>query len=240
MGISVAGKAVSINDMHEEGVDTSVARNPTSRIFQGIELHHMFSRSGKTGRKDDGNPLIHALKGRYGFTITPFWKAQLMGRADLILDKAQAKLAGFTHCMPIPSSSPFCSEVTDLVANKLGLPVLQPTFFRKKTVREMLDGLAAHPPKVRKGQKTAYNGQLNTWQALPDATICEAKNVDTNIRLLFDFFVLLPDALRLEGQRILIVDDIFSSGSSVLSVREIVSNQLGAEVGYVSFLSGMR
>jgi hypothetical protein len=163
-----------------------------------------------------------------------------MGRADLILEKVQSNLAGFTHCMPIPSSSPFCSEVTDLFANRLELPILQPTFFRKKTVQEMLVGLQAHPPKVRKGQKTAYNGQLNTWQALPGATVCEAKNVDTTIRLLFDFFLLLPGAARLDGQRILIVDDIFSSGSSVLSVREIVCNQLGAEVAYVSFLSGMR
>jgi len=240
MGISVTGRAVSVNDTHEEGVDTSVVGNPTSKIFQGIELHHLFSRSGKTGRKDDGNPLIHAMKGRDGFTITPFWKAQLMKRADLILGKVKTNFAGFTHCMPIPSSSPFCSDVANLVAQRLGLPILEPNFFRKKTVQEMLSGLEAHPPKVRKGQKTAYNGQLNTWQSLPGATVCEAKHVDTSVRLLFNFFLLLPDAPRLDGQRIVIVDDILSSGSSVLSVRDIASNQLGAEVAYVSFLSGMR
>lgn len=240
MGISVSGKVVSINDTNEEGVDTSIAGNPTSRIFQGIQLHHLFSRSGKTGRKDDGNPLIHALKGKNGFTIMPFWKTKIITRADRILEKMKPDLAGFTHCMPIPSSSPFCAEFAGLVSDKLALPILESAFFRKKTVSEMLSGIKAHPPKVRKGQRTAYNGQLNTWQLLPDDAVCEAKHVDTRIRLLFDFFLVLPDAPRLDKHRILVVDDIFSSGSSILSVRDILSNRLDAELAYISFLSGMR
>lgn len=238
MGISVVIKAVSINDTHEEGVNTSVDGNPTRAVFKGIQLNHIFSRSGKTGRKDDGNPLIHALKGRNGFTITTHWKNQLMNRADRILDKMKPNLVGFTHCLPIPSASPFCAEVTQVVANKLEVPVLIPDFFRKKTVAEMLLSLTSSPPHVRPGQRTNYNGQLNSWQAMQGNSICEAKYVEPNIRLLFDFFELLPNATTLKDTRILVVDDIYSSGSSILSVRRILQNQLGAEVAYLSFLSG--
>lgn len=241
MGISVsAKKIVSINDSHEEGVDTSTHGNPTKRVFKGIDLHHVFSRSGKTGRPDDGNPLIHALKERNGFSITPFWKGRIMSRAEQNIDKMGFASDCFDYCLPIPSSSLFCHEVAQMVADKLGSPLLDPDFFRKKTTSEMLRGLRASPPKVRKGARSAYTTQLHSWQTLPADTICEAKRVDTTIRLYFDFFIAQGVQPNLQDKKIVIVDDIFSSGSSVLSVRNIVQNQLGAEVSYISFLSGLR
>lgn len=241
MGISVSvGKVVSINDAHEEGVDTSPEGNPTRRVFKGINLHHIFSRSGKTGRPDDGNPLIHALKERNGFSITPFWKGRIMSRAGQIVDAMALEAAAFDFCLPIPSSSAFCEEIADLVSGKLKRPLLAPDFFRKKSTFEMLQGLRAAPPKVRKGARSSYTTQLNSWQSLPADTICEAKHVDTTIRLYFDFFIAQGKQPNLQNKKIMIVDDIFSSGSSVLSVRNIVQNQLGAEVSYISFLSGLR
>lgn len=241
MGISVsAGKAVSLNDTHEEGVDTSTEGNPTQRVFKGINMHHIFSRSGKTGRQDDGNPLIHALKGRDGFAITPFWKGHFMSRAGKIVDNMSIEPEGFDYCLPIPSSSSFCGEIAGLVSGKLGIPLLAPNFFRKKTTSEMLQGLRAFPPRIRPGARSAYTTQLNSWQSLPADTICEAKRVDTTIRLYFDFFIAQGTQPNLQNKNIVIVDDIFSSGSSVLSVRNIVQNQLGAEVSYISFLSGLR
>ena len=85
MGIRVdKTKVVSINDAHEEGVDTSTQNNPAVARLQGLEVHHIFRRNGRGERRDDGNPLIHALKGQRGFSITAYWKGQLFNRARMI------------------------------------------------------------------------------------------------------------------------------------------------------------
>jgi hypothetical protein len=80
MGIEVSPeKAVSLNDEHEKGVDTSVEGNSTRQKLKAIQVLNVFSRNRKGDRRGDGNPLIHPLKGRRGFTITLFWKNQLGG-----------------------------------------------------------------------------------------------------------------------------------------------------------------
>lgn len=238
MGIDIStAKAVSINDTHENGVDTSLERNPTGGRLQGIPLFHVFKRNYKGKRRDDGNPLIHALKGRSGFTITPFWKAQLMRRADIILGKLSGDLKDFDCCVPIPSSSPFCTEFAARVSDCAGIPLLMPCFLRKRSVGEVLHDSTTSPPKLRPAQRGAFTSQLNTWKATDLSAPFQAKHVDTSIRTLFDAFALTGEPPDLEKKRVLMVDDLLATGSSALSVRNVLANQLGAKVVYISFLS---
>lgn len=237
MGIMVSEqKAVSLNDSHEDGVDTSVEANPTHSFIKGLHVHHIFSRNGKGKRRDDGNPLIHALKGQKSFTITQHWKSQLFNRAVEILAKMPHELRDFDQCIAVPSSSPFCRECAQLISGALGVPLLEGQTLHKKLIGEVLADIASNPPKVRPGLKNDYTTQLNTWQQADPAAICQAKLVETSIRPLFDFLKPAKDLPELVGKRLILIDDIMSSGSSMLSGRAILANQLGAEVQGVTFL----
>lgn len=240
MGIEVsATNAVTINDQHQNGVDTSVDSNPSRGQLMGIPLLHVFSRNKRGPRRDDGNPLVHALKGRKGFTILPFWKNQVMARAQAILAKAQDELQGFDFVMPMPSSSPFCAEFAALVAATADLPILAPSFLRKRRVGELLADAIANPPKVKGGLKKAFTSQMHAWENMNPNAIYQAKDVNVHLRPAFNAFALGDGPPHVQGMRVLIVDDIFATGSSLASAREILENQLGAQVSAIYFLSGV-
>lgn len=239
MGIEVsADKVVTLNDQHQNGVDTSVDGNPSKGRFLGIPLLHVFSRNQRGARRDDGNPLIYALKGRKGFSISAHWRGQVMSRAKTILEKSAEQLQGFDFVLPMPSSSPFCAEFAELVAQATSVPILDPDFLRKRRVEEVLAEAKANPPKAGR-LKTALASQLYAWEKANPNAIYQAKDVDVGLRRFFNAFVLDGEAPELQGKRVLIVDDIFATGSSLASVREIVGNQLGAEISAVFFLSGV-
>lgn len=240
MGIEVsAAKVVTINDQHENGVDTSIAGNPIFGKFKGITLIHVFSRNQKGSRRDDGNPLIHALKGRRGFSITEFWKGRLMARARTILASAPNSLEGFDYCLPMPSSSPFCTEFAAAVSAASGAPILDSSFLRKRTVGELLADIEANPPKVRESAKGAFKSQLHAWQGMDPTATYQAKDVNVALREHFPPFVSVGDLPDVAGKRVLVVDDVFATGTSLASVREIVQNQLDAQVSAIFFLSGV-
>ena len=58
---------VSYNPSHEDNIETSEETNPTMVFKYGnnVEVWSIFKR--KSGRKDDGNPLVYALKGEGGW-----------------------------------------------------------------------------------------------------------------------------------------------------------------------------
>ena len=204
--------------------------------MQGLEVHHIFRRNGRGERRDDGNPLIHALKGQRGFSITAYWKGQLFNRARMIIGSMPDGLTEFDQCLALPSSSPFCRECAVLISETINVPLMNEAPFRKKLIGEMLADVDAAPMKVKPGKLGSYKSQLNTWQnSNPDA-ICQAKTVDTAIRPLFRFLAPIDDVPNLAGQRLLVVDDIMSSGSSLLSAREILVTQFDAEVTGITFL----
>lgn len=240
MGIEVsAANVVTINDHHQNGVDTSVEDNPTEGRFKDIPLLYVFSRNKMGPRRDDGNPLVHALKGRKGFSILPFWKNLIMGRAQAILGKAGETLEGFDFVMPMPSSSPFCAEFAAIVSAASGAPILPPDFLRKRQVGELLADTKANPPKLRGRQKTALASQLYTWERMNPEAFYQAKDIDIHLRPFFNAFALDGYAPVIGGKRVLVVDDIFATGSSLASARAILEYQLGAQVSAVFFLSGV-
>ena len=161
-----------------------------------------------------------------------------MARAQDILGKAAAELQDFDFILPMPSSSPFCAEFAAMVAAVSGAPILAPDFLRKRRVGEVLADIKANPPNVGR-YKTAFASQLHALEHTNPDIIYQAKAVDVGLRAFFNAFALDGDAPDLAGKRVLIVDDIFATGSSLASVREIVGNQLGAQVSAVFFLSGV-
>lgn len=241
MGIDVSDKkVVSINDTHQNAVDTSLDGNPSRGHLKGIPLVHVFRRNHNGVRRDDGNPLIFALKGLRGFSMTPFWQTQLMNKATNILSSVSQEYADFDYCMPVPSSSPFCGKFAALVAHTLEKPILEPTFLRKKRVGEVLEEVKKNPPRIRKGLTVAFTSLLNTLEQTDPLVEWQAKEVDPSIRSLFHTFTVEGDTPDLADRRVLLVDDLFATGSSILSVRQIVQNELGASVSAICFLSGTR
>jgi hypothetical protein len=69
-GIDIDGdsKTVKFNNNHENNVDTSSIINPTYTEIDGIPVVSIFKRKHNK-EKSDGSPLIHALKGNFGWTI---------------------------------------------------------------------------------------------------------------------------------------------------------------------------
>jgi hypothetical protein len=240
MGIEVsAAKVVTINDQHENGVDTSVAGNPSRTRFQGIPLLHVFARNRRGQRRDDGNPLVHALKGRRGYSILPFWKGQLMARARLILEASREDLANFDFVLPLPSSSPFCAEFAAMVSDVSGTPILDPTFLRKRTVGEVLAEAKANPPaRMSSRQRGMWGSQLHAWEKTNPDALFQAKDIEIALRPLFKAFAIDGDGPDLTHRHVLIVDDIFATGSSLASARAILETTFGASVAAIFFLSG--
>jgi len=161
-----------------------------------------------------------------------------MNRAASILSSAKDEFADADYYMPVPSSAPFCGKFAALIASTLEKPILEPTFIRKKTIGEVLAENKENPPKVRPALKVAYTSQLSALEIADPHIEWQAKEVDLSIRHLFHPFIVHGEVPTLRDKKIVLVDDLFATGSSILSIREIVTNQLGASVKAICFLSG--
>ena len=107
-------------------------------------------------------------------------------------------------------------------------------------VGEVLAEVKANPPRVRSGLKVTFTSQLSTLERTDQNREWQAKEVDISIRHLFHSFILEGEAPPLADRHVLLVDDLFATGSSILSLRQVVQNQLGASVSAMCLLSGAR
>ncbi|WP_152048809.1 phosphoribosyltransferase [Aureimonas psammosilenae] len=242
MGIDVldrqSPKLVTHNPNHEKRVVTAVASNPTRSTVGDVPIVSVFRRT-RTGDADrDGNPLIYALKGIKGYSILPYWRAEIMGLAGEILAGILDELAEFDHVLAVPSSNAFCSDVAAFVSQASGVPVLASTFIQKKTVGQMLAGFGGIPADVRKQDRQEFGAQLNRWSKLRPGSAVSMKDIARSIRPHFDPFTATAEAPDLIGRNVLIVDDLLSSGASISSVAGILRER-GAMVSALCFLSGI-
>lgn len=239
LGIEVsARKHVTINDTHQHGVNTLVAKNPTHGRKRGIKTLHVFKRNYLGGRdRDDGNPLIHALKNTGTYKILPHWRSQFDTRAQQILANCLNDIQQHDYLLPIPSSSPFCSQFTAMVAGISGVPVLNSAFLTKKTVGEVLNDTKKKPPRLKPSQESAFQSELDELGRIDPYQTYKTKLVTNNVQTLFHFFKIQGNMPAVANQRILVVDDLLATGSSLFSIREILQNQHGAQISYLSYLS---
>jgi adenine/guanine phosphoribosyltransferase-like PRPP-binding protein len=230
---------VTFDDSHHRRIDTSLSGNPTLSTVSGLSVRHIFRRN-KTGDKDrDGNPLIYAMKGMRGYKILPFHKDQFMARARRIVETFATNLQA-DWIMPLPSNYAFCREVADLICGVTTTKCLSSDFIRKKTIDEMLGQYGDTVPGTLTPRVSGiYKAQLATWRAMKPARHASMKDVDTAIRHCFEPLTLNGEAPDVVGSRVVIVDDLMSTGASLTSAVNLLAG-IGCRVtSGICFVSGL-
>jgi hypothetical protein len=221
LGINVyANKSVTLDHSHQGMVDTSIEGNPTEGVIGGLRLHYVFRRKTTRGHDRDGSPLVYALKEMNGYRMQPMYHSMLYNRAEEILATFVGDLA-VDALMDVPSSKPLCRTFATCVAKVAGLPLVQSTFLRKRTVGEVLDVVDADfPAFAKERERHAFKGELGKLRRADSQSGFQMKDVSKPMRRFFQPFIIDGETPPLEGQRIALVDDLVSSGTSITSVAE--------------------
>lgn len=236
VGINVIKNAVQIDDTHQKRVNTSSDDNPTQAELEGIPLHYVFTRSKYNYDKGDGNPLIYAMKGLKGFTIVPMYRNKVVERCKHIVGKMN--LEGDV-VVPVPSGNGFCNEVAEIVAGVTGMPLVQPDFIRKKTFAEMYSQYGDIPAGLIPAETAEYKSQLKTWSSGSDEKSVIMKLISPRIRHLFDPFTHSDVDCGITEKRVILVDDLLSSGSSLLGAARVCTVAGASSVTGVCFMSAL-
>lgn len=220
MGIDVNDKIVTFNASHEHRVVTDTARRCPTAQAGGVSVVSIFARKRTRQDSDDGNPLIYALKGKFGYTIPMGDLKEIYRRAALILPKA---LDGknFDIVVPLPSSSSVASILgTRIVRTRANVGIAD--CLAKATIRDVLAGLPL-PDEVPQRDRREYTSLLSTLQGLNPGSAIEMKRIPFKFRLYLTPVVAQPTAEACRGKSVLLVDDIFGTGSSLQSAAIALS-----------------
>ncbi|MER8785092.1 hypothetical protein NKH60_28385 [Mesorhizobium sp. M1006] len=229
-----------MDDTHQKRVNTSLDHNPVVEEVDGMIVRYVFTRHKQQKGDGDGNPLIYALKGINSFTIVPMYRTRVMDRAQAIVASIAHELEEHDHVMPLPSSNGLAREVAEMVCAVIGKPLLEPTFLRKKTAAEMVVQYGEElPPKLTPSQSSEYKSQIALWRRAHGIKSVSMKGIDTGIRGFFDPLVLSGELPDIEEQRVLLVDDLMSSGTTLGSASSILTGGKNCQVSGLCLLSGL-
>lgn len=218
MGIDVIEKKVFFSSAHENLVNTCVKRNPTTRKVGQLVVTSVFKRVKDKSREGDGNPLIYALKGKDGFTIS---LEEILKFSPGFATIVQAAMAGkkYDAIVPMPSSHKISEMLARRVARCLpGRPPLITDILEKKSAGEVLEELQGlDPPEKLK----AHFGSLKQALEKVGGKTFSMKDVNFRLREHISPLKLAPHT-DTWASSILIVDDLLASGSTLNSAARLL------------------
>lgn len=221
MGIDVSGaRVVTFNPNHERRVDTNVARKPPRQTLGALEVVSVFARKTVATDDLDGNPLIYALKGKFGYTMPYGSFREIYRRGVEILPHA---LDGIDYdlIVPLPSSSAVTAIFAERAARSGGgCSVVY--CLEKATFQQVL---STAPPidMVERRYRRAYGRQLRELEKSSPGATFEMKKVASPMRGYFLPIVTGEGAAAVAGRRVLLVDDILGSGTSIMAAARALN-----------------
>lgn len=161
MGIDVsAARVVTFNAAHEHRVVTDTTRPVLRTHIAPLDVVSIFRRRRVRGDDLDGNPLIYALKGKFGYTMPGPDLREVLRAARTILPIALRGI-GFDLVVPLPSSSPLSRLLATRAARSGGCSSI--ACLDKATTGQVL---ANAPPvdMIEKRLRRDYTSQLARLQ----------------------------------------------------------------------------
>ncbi len=240
MGIDIeADGTIRFNGAHERLLNTSTDKNPSIKLIKGLRIQSLFRRVQTPGDIRDGNPFIYALKDKNGYKIDrkELWKFRV--NFSEILDKA-LQFIDVDCVIPMPSGHRIASYLACKIARRHdGLPTVISDALRKRTVGEMLESYAGNTPVAGKHKTREYKSQIRKWTKMPSGTFVSMKEVDNSVRNFFHPLALTEGVEDLSGKRVLLVDDLLSSGSTLKCAQALIEERQAGEVSALCLLSSL-
>lgn len=207
-------KIVKFNNSHEENTDTSEYLNPTYYKIKEIDVISIFKRKQNTD-KNDGSPLIHALKGNYNWKIDDKSVLQLFKQFIKISKKIKDN---YDTIISIQSSSSLNTNFLYRL-NKVIKSENQITdIFSKLPASEILEKYVDTPNMSEKDAQIIIN---SLRQMIEKDDYFTYKEIPTNLRkyICNSCTIYGNDILKysemINDKDILILDDTISSGETI-------------------------
>lgn len=241
MGITVnTHKQVFYSTSDHTLLDTRLSVNPKEWRSKGYRCQSIFWRK-KSKKFSDANPFIHALKGNGGYSIEEI-ELNKFYQEFLLIVKSICSTLDIQYIVPLPSAHcaneyiarAFCRE-------KLGTLVRR-NLLRKRTVAEVADDLESlliskvHLPRMQKTEASRLLTELRRQSSGASFSMKKVK-IDALRRKIQPFAINCSHNTNLNGRRILLIDDIWSSGASIHgAINAVTSAYSPASIEVVTLL----
>ena len=219
-------KVVTFTSETEQLVNTSLDANPNHHKLNDLIVHSVFKRL-YSRQGGDGNPLIYALKGQKGFSIS----LKECGKFNPNISKILHNLMhgkDYEVILTMPSSH----KVVEIFAKKINRInknncILINDIFSKKTICEVYYDLQDLPltPKYKKDIIALRRSLERDLTNNPNKAF-SMKEVATKDRMFIRPLKIDPaqieKVMEIKGKSILLVDDLLASGTTLTSAYNLL------------------
>lgn len=229
-------REVFYNAEHQNLLDTSTENKPHRQRVGALAVASIFRRRKARSGDGDGNPFIYALKGlnRYSISDEQLWQFRpnfLSTLGSYMSETPYDKIA------PLPSSKPIARYVAKKAGRYQPEAVVEPQLFLKRSATEVLAELESKydADEIPGKLKSQAGALIGTLRKSPNTSFA-MKHVDQRLRDYIEPLVLAPNA-PVAGHRILLVDDLLSSGATLRTAHRLLTEAGAVEVSALCLLS---
>ena len=219
-------KVVTFTSETEQLVNTSLDANPNHHKLNDLIVHSVFKRL-YSRQGGDGNPLIYALKGQKGFSISLKECGKFNPNISKILHRLMHE-KDYEVILTMPSSHKvverFAKKINRISKNHC---ILINNIFSKKTILEVYSDLQDLPltPKYKKDIIALRRSLERDLTNNPNKAF-SMKEVATKDRMFIRPLKIDPTQIEkvteMKGKSILLVDDLLASGTTLTSAYNLL------------------
>lgn len=241
MGIDIDDRGlVTVNQEHNYRVVTST-KPPVRSNVGGVPTYSIFRRLKARDDDRDGNPLIHALKGKRGYfirasSLKALYDPFCAGIATLV-DQLKPETL-----IAIPSSSNVNAVLLKRILRQCPEAAAECECFEKLSIRAVLDR-APEIDAVKKIDRQEYGQTLRTLsRARSLHGPFEMKLVSMKVRPYFSPIGFRAGAFgpSINGKRVVLIEDILASGTTLMRAKDLLMGRYQpATLTIITLLSGL-
>lgn len=227
MGITVDhNKVVTFTSRTEQLVNTSIDANPNQYKLNDLVVYGIFKRL-YSRQGGDGNPLIYALKGQRGYSISLQECGKFNPNLSVILDRLLAE-KNYEVILTMPSSHKVVERFATKINRKISTNcILITDIFTKKTFHEVYEDLQRLPLTAKhKKDIIALRRSIERDAQKDPNKIFSMKEVDTKDRMFICPLKINPERIeiirKIRGKSVLLVDDLLASGTTLTSAYNLL------------------
>lgn len=237
-GIDFDKKSMTVwfTPTEERYVDTSLENNPTidKEIMTDVEVWSIF-RHAKDGRKEDGNPLIYALKSEKGWEFYEESDREAIEKQFELIAEKLAKIHPIGVTILIPSGNELNRHIAEVIMSKSKDSHLIDGAISKLTVEEVDEIVLKKDSKFRSFYGDEFDEAYNRLESYFDDMDSERGGMFSR-HLVKDSEMrnVLTDTCKVSALRcarkskyitdkdILIIDDTLGIGQSIKSACQVM------------------